>query len=144
MKPKTIVCDIDDTLITEPSYKPIENVVEFIQQMAQTYKIILMTARFEDERDFTIQQMRNLKIPFDELIMESDPHPNHKGKATVEHGIWKAGRILERMDQLDIVLFIDNNPHAREEVKKLGIRTKKPENISNKILTKTVWSGIFI
>jgi hypothetical protein len=48
------------------------------------------------------------------------------------------------MTEFDVALFIDNSKHARKDVKKLGIRTKKPENITPNTLTKTVWSGIFI
>lgn len=145
MGPQAIICDIDDTVFEEDNnYKPIKNVIEFLQHHAQNYKIIMMTARFEAKRDFTIGQLRDAKIPFDLLIMESNQHPNHGGRQTVEHGIWKGSEVIKLMDKYNIVLFIDNNKHARDAVKKLGIKTKKPENIENKVLTKTLWSGIFI
>lgn len=144
-KPKAIICDIDDTIV-EPAnkYKPIQNVIDFLIQQSQTYKIIMLTARYEKMRDFTVQQLRELGIPFDMLIMEQGDHENHYAGQTMEHGIYKAAEVQKLLKEYDIVLFIDNSRWARKNVKQLSVTTKKPENISNKILTKTAWNGIFI
>ena len=144
MHEPVIVCDIDDTLIMEPDYKPIWNVIEFIKNQAQTCKIILLTARVESEREFTVKQMRELGIPYTKIIMEQFVDINHGGRATNPHGIWKAEQVRQIMNEYNVVLFIDNSKPARMAVKTLGVRTKKPENIQNNILTKTIWSGIFI
>lgn len=144
MHEPVIVCDIDDTIVMEPDYAPIENVIEFLKQQGQTHKIFLLTARLETEREFTIKQMRELGIPFTEIIMEQFLDPNHHGRATNEHAIYKAEQVRILMGQYNVVLFIDNSKPARKAVQLLGVETKKPENISNKILTKTVWNGIFI
>ena len=139
-----IVCDIDDTIIMEPDYTPIPNVIEFLKQQGQVMKIILLTARLESEREFTVKQMRELGVPFSEIIMEEFVDPNHGGRATNEHGIYKAEQVRLLMHKYNVLLFIDNSKPARDAVKTLGVRTKKPENIQNNILTKTIWSGIFI
>jgi len=144
MHEPVIVCDIDDTIIMEPDYAPIWNVIEFLKNQAQTTKIILLTARVENEREFTVKQMRDLGIPYTDIIMEQFVDVNHGGRATNPHGIWKAEQVRQIMNQYNVVLFIDNSKPARKAVQTLGIRTKKPENIQNNILTKTVWSGIFI
>jgi len=136
MKPKAIVCDIHNTvLIPEKNDKPINNVIEFLKEHASTHKIIMMTASPEKDRAEVTNDLRELNIPFDEIIMN---------KLNEDSEDYKYDAMKELLNKYDIILFIDNKKENRQAAKKLGIRTKKPENISNKILTKTVWSGIFI
>ena len=142
---KAIVCDIDDTIVKPAEhYAPIQNVINFLIENSDTYKIIMLTARVDTQRNFTLQQLRDLKIPFDRLIMDSFRDKNHADSTTVEHGIYKANEVRKLMTEFDVVLFIDNSKHARKDVKKLGIRTKKPENIISNILTKSIWSNKFL
>ena len=146
MKEKAIVCDIDDTIV-EPAnkYKPIQNVIDFLKQNSKEYKIIMLTARYAHKmQEFTIKQLKDLGIPYTQLIMESGEHENHHETRSNEHAIYKTNEVRKLMAKYDVVLFIDNSKHARKDVKKLGIRTKKPENITPSTLTKTVWSGTFI
>jgi FMN phosphatase YigB (HAD superfamily) len=137
MKQNAIICDLDNTLVDEKNnYKPIQNVVDFIIQQAQTNKIIIMTARSTDKkRELALKQLRDLKIPFDQLIT------NDKDQSSDTYKYDATQRVMEKYN---VILFIDDMKENRKSAKKLGIKTKKPENISNKILTKTVWSGIFI
>lgn len=137
MKQNAIVCDLDNTIIDEAhGNKPIQNVVDFLIQQAQTNKIIIMTARSSDfGRELALKQLRDLKIPFDQLIT------NDKNKDSDEY---KYDELKKLMPNYNIVLFIDDLRKNRQAAKKLDIKTKKPENISHKVLTKTLWSGIFI
>jgi hydroxymethylpyrimidine pyrophosphatase-like HAD family hydrolase len=137
MAQNAIICDLDDTLVEERNnYKPIRNVIDFINQQAQTHKIIIMTARSAPERrDQALELLRKNKISFDKLIT------NDKNK---DADNYKYEETKKLMDEYNIVLFIDEDKSNRKAIKELGIKTKKPENISNNILTKTVWSGIFI
>jgi len=137
MKQNAIICDLDNTIVDEKNdYKPIQNVVDFLIQQAQTNKIIIMTARSTDKkRELALKQLRDLKIPFDQLIT------NDKDQSS---DTYKHDATQKVMQRYNVILFIDDLKDNRKVAKKLGIKTKKPENISNKILTKTVWSGIFI
>ena len=136
MKPKAIVCDIHNTvLIPEKNDKPINNVIEFLKEHSSTHKIIMMTSSPEKDRAEVTEDLRNLRIPFDEIIMN---------KLEEDSDDYKYDAMKALLNKYDVTLFIDNKKENRKAVKKLGILTKKPENISNKILTKTVWSGIFI
>jgi len=137
MKQNAIICDLDNTLVDEKNdYKPIQNVVDFIIQQAQTNKIIIMTARSTDKkRELALKQLRDLKIPFDQLIT------NDKDQSSDTYKYEATQKVMEKYN---VILFIDDMKENRKSAKKLGIKTKKPENISNKILTKNVWSGIFI
>lgn len=137
MKQNAIICDLDNTIVDEKNdYKPIQNVVDFLIQQAQTSKIIIMTARSTDKkRELALKQLRDLKIPFDQLIT------NDKDQSSDTYKYDATQKVMQRYN---VILFIDDLKDNRKVAKKLGIKTKKPENISNKILTKTLWSGIFI
>jgi FMN phosphatase YigB (HAD superfamily) len=137
MKQNAIICDLDNTIVDEKNdYKPIQNVVDFLIQQAQTNKIIIMTARSTDKkRELALKQLRDLKIPFDQLIT------NDKDQSS---DTYKHDATQKVMQRYNVILFIDDLKDNRKVAKKLGIKTKKPKNISNKILTKTIWSGIFI
>ena len=146
MKEKAIVCDIDDTIV-EPAnkYKPIQNVIDFLKQNAGTYKIIMLTARYADKmKDFTIEQLKDLGIPYTQLIMETGEHENHHETRSNEHAVYKTNEVRKLMAKYDVVLFIDNSKPARQGVKMLNVTTKKPKNIKPNTLTKNLWSGIFI
>jgi hydroxymethylpyrimidine pyrophosphatase-like HAD family hydrolase len=137
MKQNAIVCDLDGTILDhKDESKSLQNVVNFLIQQAQTNKIIIMTARSKDSRkSLAIKQLRELGIPFDKLVT------NDKDE---DSDVYKKREIQTLMNRYNIVLFIDDLKKNRKAIKELGIETKKPKNISNKILTKTVWSGIFI
>lgn len=137
MKQNAIVCDLDGTILDhKDESKSLKNVVNFLIQQAQTNKIIIMTARSKDSRkSLAIKQLRELGIPFDKLVTNDNDE---------DSDVYKKREIQTLMNRYNIVLFIDDLKKNRKAIKELGIETKKPKNISNKILTKTVWSGIFI
>jgi len=137
MKQNAIVCDLDGTILDhKDESKSLENVVNFLIQQAQTNKIIIMTARSKESRkSLAVKQLRELGIPFDQLVTNDNDE---------DSDVYKKKEIQALKSKYNIVLFIDDLKKNRKAIKELGIETKKPKNISNKILTKTVWSGIFI
>ena len=146
MKEKAIVCDIDDTIVVPAEkYKPIQNVIDFLKQNAKEYKIIMLTARYASKmQEFTAKQLKDLGIPYTQLIMESGEHENHHETRSNEHAVYKTNEVRKLMAKYDVILFIDNSKPARQGVKMLNVTTKKPENIKPNTLTKNLWSGIFI
>ena len=80
-RPKTIICDIDGTLVshvTTPSHmfedttriELLPGVKEkFDEWDSKCYKIILLTGRKESMREQTVCQLRDLGIFYDQLIM---------------------------------------------------------------------------
>ena len=135
MKQNAIICDVHNTIFDTDNGKPFQNVIDFLDQHSSTHKIIMMTSSPEKDRDEIMNELRKYKVQFDQLIMN---------KAEEDSDEYKHDEIKDLMKKYNIVLFIDNKKENRQAIKDLGIETKKPENISNKILTKTVWSGIFI
>jgi len=114
MKQKTIFSDIDGTLVHQVNFenldpftsKALPGAVEILTKMyKQGHHIVLTTARPEELRDLTIQEMDLLGIPFHQLVM----------------GIGRAERIL-----------INNKSDKRpEEVRASGIQLEKNEGFEN-------------
>ncbi len=79
LRPKTIFCDIDGTLLkhmgnayTQMKQKPeiLPGVIEKMTEWDQKgYIVILVTGRRESFREETVKQLTNLGIHFDHLIM---------------------------------------------------------------------------
>lgn len=80
MRAKTILCDIDGTLITQfnqgisqqgTGYPPIlDGTIDKINEWDRSgYNIILITGRRESQREVTEQHLRDLGIVYDQLIM---------------------------------------------------------------------------
>tara|TARA_Y100000310_G_scaffold308073_1_gene350799 strand:- start:2060 stop:2428 length:369 start_codon:yes stop_codon:yes gene_type:complete len=78
-RPKTIICDIDGTLLYHhgnaftqfvDNPKLLPGVAEkFEEWSGKSYNIILITGRRESEREMTVKQLSKLGIFYDHLIM---------------------------------------------------------------------------
>jgi Trk K+ transport system NAD-binding subunit len=114
MNPKTIFSDIDGTLVHQLDFESINpqtsialpGVVEKMNQwFDEGHHIVLTTARPENLREITIEEMNILGIPFHQLVM----------------GIGRAERIL-----------INNKSNTRPtEVRAVGIQVGKNEGFEN-------------
>ena len=80
LRPKTIICDIDGTLVyhynphavSKPTYKMelLEGTIEkLLEWERKGYNIILLTGRKESMRKVTEQQLSSVGIFYDQLIM---------------------------------------------------------------------------
>jgi ribonucleotide monophosphatase NagD (HAD superfamily) len=79
-RPKTIICDIDGTLVkhntpstvANPTYKmellP-DTLAKLEEWEAKGYRIVLLTGRKESMREVTENQLRDVGIFYDQLIM---------------------------------------------------------------------------
>ena len=79
-KVKTIVCDIDGTIfkhihkysyLTKSPQVTDSVIAKFDEWDSKAYRIILMTGRKESARQQTISQLREIGIPYDQLIMDA-------------------------------------------------------------------------
>ena len=114
MKNKTIFTDIDGTLVHQVRFEEIDPFSSValpgvVEKMTQWFKeghhIVLTTARPEELRDLTIQEMDLLGIPFHQLVM----------------GIGRAERIL-----------INNASEERpQEVRAAAIQAEKNGGFQN-------------
>jgi len=80
IRPKTIICDIDGTLVQHVDPSKASNPAHKMQLLDGTiskllewerkgYRILLLTGRKESLRDVTIQQLKDVGIFYDQLIM---------------------------------------------------------------------------
>ena len=79
-RPKTIICDIDGTLVKHSKPSTVANTVYRMELLpgtlakleeweAKGYRIILLTGRKESMRRVTEKQLRDVGIFYDQLIM---------------------------------------------------------------------------
>ena len=78
-QPKTIICDIDGTLMYHhggaytqfsPEISLLPGVIEKLEEWDKKgYNIILITGRRESEREATIKTLSDLEVFYDQLIM---------------------------------------------------------------------------
>jgi hypothetical protein len=67
-----VMFDIDDTLIDTIYQEPIYSSIRLAQEAKNLgYKVIIITARpnYPDVREFTISQLNEVNVPFDELYL---------------------------------------------------------------------------
>jgi len=80
LRPKTIICDIDGTLVEHNTPSAVSNslhkmklipgsLMKLEEWEAKGYNIILLTGRKESMRQVTEQQLRDVGIFYDQLIM---------------------------------------------------------------------------
>jgi len=80
MRPKTIICDIDGTLVKHeaPTYNTLKNkklellpgtIEKMIEWDIKGYNVILITGRRESMREATEKQLAEVGILYDQLIM---------------------------------------------------------------------------
>jgi dTDP-glucose pyrophosphorylase len=79
-KIKTIICDIDGTILKHihrySSLNKIPQITDgvikkFDEWDSNAYKIILMTGRKESAREQTVAQLRKVGVPYDQLVMDA-------------------------------------------------------------------------
>jgi ribonucleotide monophosphatase NagD (HAD superfamily) len=133
---KTIVCDIDDTLINSQG-KGIEKTISFINKQEKDYKVILVTARNKSRHDQTIAQLKDANVSYDQLIM--NPGSSAPGSARA----YKKATMARLLKEYDVVLAIDNSQQARSAYQSLGVKAVHPNSLSSQTLSKSLWAGIF-
>lgn len=136
MATKTIVCDIDDTLIASGG-KAISKTVDFINSHSEGYQIILVTARNESRRSQTIAELKAIGVKYNSLVMNSGSSAPGAARA------YKKAAMQRILKNHDVVLAIDNSSQARSAYHSLGVRAIHPRDISSTSLSKSQWFGQF-
>jgi hypothetical protein len=114
-----IVSDIDGTLLRNGLY-PIHKTIDYINELAKTNKIVLITARPEASRDVTVRALQQANINYDELMM-NNIGPDH------EQGLDSKKQNIQSLS--DVTLAIDNDADVRAIYESLGIKTASPDTI---------------
>lgn len=117
-----IIVDIDDTLI-KPNGDPIKSVVSYINQKYDSYRIVVVTARYKDRRDETKKQLDDLGIKYDDLNL------NDIGKSIGEGFSFKKKEAERLLKSYNVVEAIDNSNRVRDIYNNLGIKTINPTSL---------------
>lgn len=118
MENEIIICDIDDTLISNGEL--VAETYAFLE--ASDYDVVLVTGRLVADRVATEEQLASLGIDYEQLFMNDLGNTNQAvefKKATAE--------MLQQ--SYTVKLAIDNDGGAREAYASLGIPTADPANL---------------
>ena len=135
MSSKTIVCDIDDTIIDSRG-NGIDKTISFLKAH-DAYTIILVTARNESRRSETVSQLRELGVSYDRLVM--NPGSSAPGAARA----YKKDAMQSILRNHDVVLAIDNSAQARSAYQSLGVKAVHPRSLNSQSISKGGWQGFF-
>ena len=118
MENEIIICDIDDTLISNGELVP--ETYAFLE--ASDYDVVLVTGRLIANQAATEEQLASLGIDYEQLFM------NDFG-STAQAVEFKKAKAEKLQESYTIELAIDNDADAREAYASLGIPTADPANL---------------
>lgn len=127
-----IICDIDDTLLRN-GVQPIRKTIDWINERAKNYTIIIVTGRPTSQRQRTIAALKRAGIRYNRLIMNpgsTASSPEYKGEV--------AKRIKS---QMRVVLAVENNASARAAYQKTGIKAVHPSSLTEDMLKMNIFFG---
>lgn len=127
-----IICDIDDTLLRN-GVQPIRKTIDWINQRAKDYTIIIVTGRPSSQRDRTVAALRRAGVRYNRLIMNpgsTSSSPEYKGEV--------AKRIKS---QMRVVLAVENNAAARAAYQRAGVKAVHPSSLTDDMLKMTIVFG---
>jgi len=97
----------------------IENVTDFLRDLAEDHRIVILTMRSDEVRSQTLDWLKNHEIPFDKLIMLSE------GRWEISDSKFKR----EKLDEIeDPVLAIDDKTSNCEVFENQSLRTYTVED----------------
>lgn len=118
-KSSIIIVDIDNTIIRNGIY-PIKKMIDYVNELAKTNKIYIITGRPESDRSETTKTLKKAGVKYNKLMMNNIG--NNK-ESQLESKRKHAQSIKEK-----VMLAIDDNPKARNVYKEIGIKTKSPNS----------------
>lgn len=127
-----IICDIDDTLLRN-GVQPIRKTIDWINQRANDYTIIIVTGRPSSQRERTIAALKNAGVRYNRLIMNpgsTSDSPQYKGET---------GKRIK--SQMRVALAVENNAAARAAYQRAGIKTVHPSDLTDSMLKMNIIFG---
>lgn len=127
-----IICDIDDTLLRN-GVQPIRKTIDWINERAKNYTIIIVTGRPSSQRERTVAALKRAGVRYNRLIMNpgsTSSSPEYKGEV--------AKRIKA---QMRVVVAVENNAAARAAYQKAGVRAVHPSSLTEGMLKMTLVFG---
>lgn len=116
----TVIVDIDGTLLNSGIH-PIQKTINYVNKLAATNKIVIVTGRPESERGRTTSALRAAGVRFNRLIMNNG--------STANSNQYKKETAKKLLQTGTVSLAIENNPDARAGYSSLGIKTMGPSSV---------------
>jgi len=110
------IVDIDDTLLRYGD-QPIKRTIEYIKTLSGP--IYIVTGRSPSQRTQTVRALRSAGIRYSRLYMNPGPLSDNQYK----------GEMGRRLKARGATLAIENNPAAREQYRKAGLKTMDPAKL---------------
>jgi hydroxymethylpyrimidine pyrophosphatase-like HAD family hydrolase len=120
-----IIVDIDDTLLRN-GVQPMRSTIDWINERAKNYTIIIVTGRPESTRDRTVRALKDAGIKYNRLLMNTG--------STRQSNQFKGETAKRIKSQVRVVLAIDNDEGARSAYRNAGIKTASPSSLGDSIL----------
>lgn len=120
-----IIVDIDDTLLRNGT-QPIKSTIDWINQRARDYSIIVVTGRPESTRERTVRALRAAGVKYNRLVMNTG--------STQQSNKFKADTAKRIKAQTRVSVAIDNDEGARSAYRNAGIKTVSPSDLSEDVL----------
>lgn len=120
---QVIIVDMDDTLVRGNS--PIKKTIDYINEKAKTYRIVVVSGRQKSRTEETKRQLNQLGVLFDDIYLSDFPQGPNASNAFKEY---KAKWLKDK--GFMIVEAIDNDSEARRLYQKAGVRAVSPTSLS--------------
>jgi hydroxymethylpyrimidine pyrophosphatase-like HAD family hydrolase len=120
-----IIVDIDDTLLRN-GVQPMRSTIDWINERAKDYTIIIVTGRPESTRDRTVRALKDAGVRYNRLVMNTG--------STRQSNEFKAQAAKRIKSQIRVVIAIDNDEGARTAYRNAGIKTASPSSLSDNVL----------
>jgi len=120
-----IIVDIDDTLLRN-GVQPIKSTIDWINERAKDYTIIIVTGRPESTRERTVRALKNAGVRYNRLIMNTG--------STQQSNQFKAQAAKRIKTQTRVSIAIDNDEGARTAYRNAGIKTASPSSLGDNVL----------
>lgn len=120
-----IIVDIDDTLLRN-GVQPIRSTIDWINERARDYTIIVVTGRPESTRDRAVRALKDAGVRYNRLVMNTG--------STRQSNQFKAEAAKRIKSQTRVAIAIDNDEGARSAYRNAGIKTASPSSLSDNVL----------
>ena len=121
---QVLIVDIDDTLL-QNGVQPIQKVIDYVNNDHAEYLVVIVTGRFESDREATVAALSNAGVQYDRLVMNQDKTVDaSEYKKDVAEALIADGKTIDKA--------IDNDSAAREAYSQLGIEVIDPSKLDMK------------
>jgi HK97 family phage prohead protease len=126
--PLAVITDIDGILLVNNQLQ--QNTYNYLDEMEDTF-IFIVTARLEADRERTIERLRELEVPYEDIYFKLDDEDPVAFKTRIAE---------ELLNEYNVIIALDDREDIRDAYRELGITAldleEIPKTIENNYLNK--------